>query len=177
MEILDSSTVFSGRLFRVDRDLIRLPGRTEARRRDVVLHPGAVAVVAVTPREELVLVRQYRHAARRRVLELPAGTREPDEAPDETARRELREETGYRAMTLRPLGSFLTAPGFCSERLHLFRAAGLTPGRARPEPGEDIEVVHLPLAEARRRLLSGGFEDAKTIAGLGMLFLSEGDAA
>ena len=176
-ETLDTSTVFSGRLFRVERARVRMPGVAQPRTRDVVVHPGAVAVVAVTARQEILLVRQYRHAVRRRVLEIPAGTREPEETPEETARRELGEETGYRAAALRPLGSFVTAPGFCTERLHLFRAVGLTPGPAHPEPGEDIEVVLLPLAEARRRLLSGGFEDAKTMVGLGALFLSAEKAA
>ena len=170
---MEASTPFSGRLFRVDRDVLRMDGAAETQSREVVVHPGAVAIVAVTPQREIVLVRQYRHAARRRVLELPAGTREPREAPEETARRELEEETGYRARELRPCGSFLTAPGFCSERVHLFRAVGLTPGPARPEPGEDIEVVRLPLSEARRRLSAGGFEDLKTMAGVGLLFLSE----
>ena len=179
-EVVRSRTVFSGRLLRVDVDTIRecgSDGNPEALwKREIVVHPGAVAVVALTRQREVVFVRQYRHAARSRLLELPAGTREPGEAPEATARRELAEETGYRARTLRRLGAFFSAPGFSTEKIHLFRADGVTPGRPSPEPGEDIEVVRLPLAEARRRAARGEFEDAKTLAGLAALFLGEGDA-
>ena len=142
-------------------------------RREVVRHPGAVAIVAVTPEARLVMVRQYRYAAGRFLLEIPAGTLEPGENPEDTARRELREETGYSAKTLRPLGSFFSAPGFCDEVIHLFRAEGLTPGEQDTDFGEDIALVEMPLEEGRRRLAAGGFEDAKTLVGLGLFFLEE----
>lgn len=166
---------FSGRLLRVERDRAREPrgqdGYGPVVHREVVRHPGAVAIVAITPERQLVLVRQYRYAAGRFLLEIPAGTLEPGETPEATARRELREETGYTADRLRPLGSFFSAPGFCDEVIHLFRADGLTPGEPDPDFGEAIQLVELPVEEARRRLLAGGFEDAKTLVALGRYFL------
>ncbi len=180
-EITGSTTVFSGSLLRVRVEQVLTPANAGAPRRTVrretVAHPGAVAVVAVTRAGELVLVRQYRHAARRHLLEIPAGTREPGERPEETALRELREETGYKAESLHPLGSFFTAPGYCTEEIFLFRAEGLTAGTPDPDPGEDIEVVLLALPEARRRLRDGEFRDAKTLAGLAALFLGKEEAA
>lgn len=178
-ELIERRTGFRGNLLRVELDHTREPrgrkGRGPVVRREVVRHPGAVAVLAVTPAREIVLVRQYRYAAGEWLLEIPAGTREPGESPEETAHRELAEETGYRAGTLRPLARFFSAPGFCDEFLHLFRAEELTPGNPRPEAGEAIEVVALPIAEARRRFESGAFRDAKTVAGLGLYLLSESE--
>ena len=174
---------FRGRLLRLEVDRVREPlpggGFGPLSRREVVRHPGAVAVVARTAADEIVLVRQYRYAAGRTLLEIPAGTREPGEEPDATAVRELAEETGYRAASWRPLGSFFTAPGFCDEVIHLFLAEGLTPGAANPDPGEFVEPVPVSSSECRR-LLAGEdgedgrrIEDAKTLAALGRFFLSE----
>lgn len=177
--LIDRRLPFSGRLLRVELDRAREPvapgGYGPVVRREVVRHPGAVAIVAVTPNRELVLVRQYRYAAGRFLLEIPAGTLEPGERPEDTARRELREETGYAAGQLRPLGSFFSAPGFCDEVVHLFAAEGLTAGEQDTDVGEDIELVELSVKEARRKLLAGEFEDAKTLAGLGLFFCSEPD--
>lgn len=173
--VVARSVPFAGRLLRVELDQAREPvgpgeyGPTV--RREVVRHPGAVAVIAVTPERRLVLVRQYRYAAGRPLLEIPAGTLEPGETPEDTARRELREETGYTAENLRPLGSFYSAPGFCDEVIHLFLADGLTPGEPDTDFGEEIHLVELPVEEARRKLLTGGFEDAKTLVALGRYFL------
>ena len=118
-QLIDRSVPFAGRLLRVELDQAREPvARGDygpVVNREVVRHPGAVAVVAVTPDQRLVMVRQYRYAAGRFLLEIPAGTLEPGEDPEDTARRELREETGYSAKNLRPLGSFFSAPGFCDE--------------------------------------------------------------
>ncbi|MDE2880912.1 MAG: NUDIX hydrolase [Acidobacteriota bacterium] len=176
-QLIDRSVPFSGRLLRVELDRAKEPAGPDKYgpevRREVVRHPGAVAIVAVTPERRLVMVRQYRYAAGRFLLEIPAGTLEPGEHPEDTARRELREETGYSARTLRPLGSFFSAPGFCDEVIHLFRAEGLTPGEQDTDFGEDIDLVEIPVAEGRRRLAAGGFEDAKTLAGLGLFFLEE----
>jgi ADP-ribose pyrophosphatase len=132
----------------------------------VVEHPGAVAIAPVTASGELVLVRQYRHAARTVLLELPAGRLEPGETPLAAAQRELAEETGYKARRWRELGAFLTAPGFCSEVIHLFEARELDPVPRHLDPDEDLEVVTLPpervLTEAR---------DAKTLLAASLLLL------
>ena len=167
-------TPFNGRLLRVEVDRAREPssrgGYGPEVHREVVRHPGAVAIVAVTPGREVLMVRQYRYAAGKPLLEVPAGTLEAGEPPSAAALRELREETGYRAANLSALGAFFSAPGFCDEVIHLFYADGLTPGEPDPDVGEDIELVALPFEEARRRFVGGGFEDAKTLAALGLLF-------
>ena len=136
--------------------------------REIVEHPGAVAIVAVDAEGCVALVRQLREATRSRLLELPAGTTEPGEEPLETARRELQEECGLTGGDWRALGAFWTTPGFCRERMHLFAADGVVRGEASPAADEDIELVQWPVAEVRERL--GEIEDAKTLAGL-LLYL------
>ena len=171
-ELLERRTGFRGRLLRVETDRVREPlcrgGFGPVVGREVVRHPGAVAVVAVTGGNRVVLVRQFRYAAGRALLEIPAGTLEPGESPASCARRELAEETGYRAASLRKVARFFTAPGFCDEVIHLFRADGLVPGVPHPDVGEDVETLLLPAAECRRRLRTGAFRDAKTIVGLSL---------
>ena len=176
-QLIERSVPFSGRLLRLELDRVKEPAGPgdygPVVRREVVRHPGAVAIVAVTPERKLVLVRQYRYAAGRFLLEIPAGTLEPGENPEDAARRELREETGYSAESLRSLGAFFSAPGFCDEVIHLFRAEGLTPGEQDTDFGEEIALVEIPVEEGRRRLLAGDFEDGKTLGGLGLFFLGE----
>jgi ADP-ribose pyrophosphatase len=137
--------------------------------REIVEHPCAVAIVAVDVDGCVTLVRQLREPARRRLLELPAGTAEPGEAPLETARRELQEECGLTGGEWRELAAFWTTPGFCRERMHLFSAVGVEHGQASPEPDEELEVVRWPVTAIREHL--GEIEDAKTLAGL-LLYLS-----
>ncbi len=140
-------------------------------RREVVRHPGAVAIVPVAKGDRIVMVRQYRYAVEEFLLELPAGTREPGETPEQTAVRELGEETGYCATAVTPLATVFTAPGFCDEALSVFLGTGLIAGPSHPDQGEDIEVVHVPFDSAVSMLVEGAFRDAKTIAGLGQFFL------
>ena len=132
--------------------------------REIVEHPGAVAIVAVDAEEHVVLVRQLREATRERLLELPAGTAEEGEEPLATAQRELREECGLSGGEWRELAAFWTTPGFCRERMHLFAAEGVVPGEASPAADENLELVRWPLAELSVHL--GEIEDAKTLAGL-----------
>ena len=136
--------------------------------REIVEHPGAVAIVAVDREGYVTLVRQLREPARKRLLELPAGTAEEDESPLETARRELQEECGLTGGEWRELAAFWTTPGFCRERMHLFAAEGVEPGEADPAEDEELEVVRWPVREVEERL--GEIEDAKTLAGL-LLYL------
>jgi ADP-ribose diphosphatase len=136
--------------------------------REIVEHPGAVAVVAVDGEGYVALVRQVREPARKRLLELPAGTAEPGEEPLATARRELREECGLSGGEWRELAAFWTTPGFCRERMHVFAAEGVVTGEAAPAPDEELELVRWPLAEVGERL--DEIEDAKTLAGL-LLYL------
>lgn len=120
------------------------------------------------------MVRQFRPAANAELLELPAGTREPDEAPIDTARRELEEETGYRAGRIEPFAEFFTSPGILTEKMHAFVATKLHPVGQRLEAHEQIEVAIMPLAELRRIMIHGDLRDGKTIAVLG-LFLARGE--
>jgi ADP-ribose diphosphatase len=136
--------------------------------REIVEHPGAVAIVAVDVTGFVTLVRQLREPARRCLLELPAGTAEPGEEPLETARRELQEECGLTGGEWRELAAFWTTPGFCRERMHLFAAEGVERGEASPAADEDLELVRWPVTEAAVRLRE--IEDAKTLVGL-LLYL------
>ena len=136
--------------------------------REIVEHPGAVAIVAVDDEGCVTLVRQLREATRRRLLELPAGTAEEGEEPLETARRELQEECGLTGGAWHELAAFWTTPGFCRERMHLFAAEGVERGEPSPAADEQLELVRWPVAEIGERLHE--IEDAKTLAGL-LLYL------
>ena len=136
--------------------------------REIVEHPGAVAIVAVDEEECVTLVRQLREATRKRLLELPAGTAEPGEEPLATARRELQEECGLTGGEWRELAAFWTTPGFCRERMHLYAAEAVVRGEPSPAADEELELVRWRVAEIGERL--GEIEDAKTLAGL-FLFL------
>lgn len=138
--------------------------------REIVEHPGSVAIVAVDRDRRLVLVRQFREAARRALLELPAGGLEQGEEPLESAQRELREETGLTGGTWRELAAFYTTPGFCRERMRLFVTEGVQQGEASPAEDEELELVFWPVDDVEARL--GELEDAKSIAGL-LLYLRQ----
>jgi ADP-ribose pyrophosphatase len=172
--LVASEPIHHGRYleFRVDT-VERADGRRA--RRDVAVHPGAVAIVAVDPEGRVLLVRQYRHPAGRVLLEIPAGTldRDPDsgatEDPDLAARRELEEETGYRAQRWERLTDFWTAPGFATERIFLYLATDLVPAgpdRLHPDEDEALELVRLPWPEAIAAAERGEVNDAKSLVGI-----------
>lgn len=165
--LLRSETVYKGRLLTMRVDTVRLPNGNE-RPREVVEHPGAIALVPYLPDGRLVLVRQWRHAVGRALLEVPAGTREAGEAPDKTASRELAEETGYTAGEIIPLGIFFTTPGFCTEEMFCYLAVGLTAGEATPEDDEGISLERFPLDDLPAMIARGEIQDAKSIAVLAM---------
>ena len=158
--------------FRVDT-VERADGRRA--QRDVAVHPGAVAIVAVDPEGRVLLVRQYRHPAGQALLEIPAGTLDRDPAsgatedPDAAARRELEEETGYRAAGWERLTDFWTAPGFATERIFLYLATDLAaagPDRRAPDEDESLELVRLPWREAVAAAERGDIRDAKSLIGI-----------
>lgn len=160
-----SREVYKGRLMSLRVDDVELANGHRSTR-EIVEHPGAVAILAFTEDQQVVFVRQYRKAAERLTLEIPAGTLGAGEEPYGCAVRELKEETGFVAHTFAKVCSFYTAVGFCTEVLHLFMASGLQAGDQAYEDDEDIEVVTLPLAEAMERVRDGGIVDAKTVAGV-----------
>ena len=164
IRVRDSSVIYEGRVIRLIRETLEVRGHCIVR--ETIRHPGAVVVVPMLDRSRIVFVRQYRRAVDRFLLELPAGTLEPGERRDVCARRELEEETGWKAKRLTRLGQFYAAPGFISEQMTLFLARGLTPVPAHPEPDELVTPVILSLREAMRRIRTGAICDAKTIIGV-----------
>ena len=140
---------------------IELPGGRRVAL-DLIHHPGASAVVPFLSDDEILLIRQYRHAVGGEIYEVPAGKLDPGESPLACAGRELEEETGYRAARMDPLGEILTTPGFTDERIHLFSAHGLSPGTQKLGDDELIELVPLPLAQALEMLWDGSIPDAKS---------------
>jgi ADP-ribose pyrophosphatase len=164
IELLSSKTLFKGRVLHLVRE--RFIYRSKAMQRETILHPGAVVIIPVLPDGNLLLVKQYRHATRKVLFELPAGTLEPPESPRACAARELIEETGWRARRLEKIAQFYSAPGFTSELMHLFLATGLTPGRANPEEDELLTPVVMSLSATLKKIESHQICDAKTIIGV-----------
>ncbi len=164
-EVERSALVFQGRVFDVRRDWVRLPNGQETAL-DIIQHNGAVTIVPLDVNGHLWFVRQYRHAASTHLLEFPAGTLEPDEAPETCAARELREEIGLAARRWRPLGTFFLAPGYSTEFMYLFLAEDLYPAPLAQDEDEVLEPLHLPVAEVYRRAWAGEIQDSKTLAAL-----------
>ena len=170
---VSSQQVFDGRLIKLDVLEVELDNGRRARR-EIVRHPGAVAIWARAPDGRFVFVRQFRKAIEQELLEIVAGTLEAGETPEACARREIREETGYAVKILTPLGYIFTAPGFCTEQIAVFYAElaggpGSPGGRdAAPDPDEHLEVVWLDEAAWKAMLARGAVQDAKTWAAWGM---------
>ncbi len=162
---LRTTPIYDGRIIKLDVLDVRLPDGKEARR-EVLRHPGAVAIVALDEAGNALLVRQFRAAAGKILLEVPAGTLNPGEVPLSCALRELQEETGFRAAKLDPLGGIYTAPGYTTEFIHLFYATGLSESRLEQDADEFIEVERVPFAKALSMIDSGEIADGKSVSGL-----------
>ncbi|MDT8901086.1 NUDIX domain-containing protein [Anaeroselena agilis] len=162
---LASEIVYNGKILTVRHDRVRLPDGREATR-DVVGHPGAVAVVPITATGEIVLVRQYRYPVAKELLEVPAGKLDKGEQPEDCARRELEEETGYRAGRLEHLATFYTAPGFTDEIMHLYLARDLSPTAQNTDGDEFIDIEYYTASQVKKLLADKEIIDAKTIIGL-----------
>lgn len=163
-QVLDSRKVFEGRVFDVTVDSIREDEITYVR--EVVRHPGSAVIVPVFADGTVALVRQYRHPTVRYLLEIPAGTLNKGERPEEGAARELEEELGVVAESLVKLTEFFVSPGFCEEKMWIFLATSLTETTQRLEEDEIVEVVRIPFSSALEMISDGEIEDAKTIIGL-----------
>ena len=151
-------------MVRLDLDDLEYEGRRF--QRENLIHPGAVAVVPVLPNGDVVMVRQFRYAAQRELLEIPAGTLERDERSHVCARRELIEEAGFRARRLRRIGVCFPVPGYSTERIVLYVATGLTPCPSQPEADEQITVHRVSVRRLLRLLREGTIIDAKSLVGL-----------
>jgi ADP-ribose diphosphatase len=162
---LSKETVYDGKLFKVVREQVRL-ANGNVRPREIVVHPGAVALVPVDEEDRILLVRQYRRAADRVLLEIPAGTREPDEDAETCALRELREETGYQAAHIERLAGFYSAPGFCTEWLECYMLTDLSEAIGEADDDENIELERLTADEAIGAITRGDICDAKSICGI-----------
>jgi len=161
----DGREIYRGRIITLRLEEARLPTGDRVML-EIVHHPGAAAIVAVDGDDQVALLRQYRHAAGGYIWEVPAGTLAPGEAPDVCARRELREETGLTATQWTGLGSVLTTPGFCDERIHLFLARGLSQSVQQLDADEVLTVSRVRFARALEMVASGEIDDAKSIAAL-----------
>ena len=149
----------------VSHERVALPNGCEVML-DIVHQPGAAAVVPFVAEDEVVLIRQFRHAAGGTILEVPAGKLDPGEPPERCAARELTEEAGYRAGRIVALGSIWTTPGFTDEVIHLFAAFDLTRAASQPDDDEVIEVIRVPLAHALELVWRGELRDAKSALAL-----------
>ncbi len=166
---LGTRRVHSGRVIDLDVDTVRFPDGSTGEL-EMIRHSGASAVVPVFPGDaadpEVLLIRQFRHAADGAIWEVPAGRLDPGESPEACARRELVEEAGFRAGRLDRLTTIFTTPGFTDERIHLFVARDLAPDRHRREADEFIETHRLPLSRALEMIRAGEISDGKTIVSL-----------
>lgn len=163
-QLLESVEIFRGRIFDVTLDTVREGDKTYPR--EVVHHPGSAVIVPVFEDGSVALVRQYRHPAVRYLLEVPAGTLNRGERPEEGAARELEEELGFVAGKLEKLSEFFVSPGFCEEKMWVYLATEMTETEQRLEDDEIVEVVRLQFAQALEMITAGEIEDAKTIIGL-----------
>ncbi len=161
---ITSEKKFEGRIIDVRVESIELP-KGKKGYREIVDHPGGVGIVAITKENNILLVKQFRKAIEKEILEIPAGKLEKGEDPLVCGMRELKEETGYSADEFIYLGFIYPSPGFLNEKTHIYLARGLSKGEASPDEDEYIDVLEYPLSEVYDAVLNNAVSDAKTVAG------------
>lgn len=162
---MKSEKIYEGRVLSLRLDTVELPDQKYTKR-EIVDHPGAVAIIPITEDNKVILVKQFRKAVEESLLEIPAGKLELGEDPVGCAIRELKEETGFACEKIQFLMEFYTSPGFSNEKMHLFLATGLSEGIAEPENDEYIEVVTIDFDELLSMIYNGKISDSKTIIGM-----------
>jgi len=171
--LISSKLVFKGRVVHVYSDKVEEPSGVVVTR-EVIRHVGSVVILAIdeskNPKDpDVILERQYRHAVGGFLFELPAGRIEPGETALAAGKREMIEETGYRAKRWKPLTKYYASPGFLGERMQIFIARDIREGIAQPEPDEQIEILRMPLSQAMALVRSNKIQDGKTMIGLSLL--------
>jgi len=164
-ELIESQSIFKGTVFNVERDRLREENGCEIIR-EVVRHAGGAGCLPLFADGRVALVKQYRHPARRELLEIPAGKIEPNETPMECAAREVEQEIGFRVGRIEGLAEFYSTPGFCEERLYIYLATELEQAEQNLDHDEFVEIIYLPLDEAVAMAERGEIEDSKTIIAL-----------
>jgi len=157
--------IYEGRIINVRVDTVELPNKKYSKR-EIVEHPGAVGIVAITQDKKIILVKQFRKPVEKTLLEIPAGKLEPNEDPRNCATRELEEETGFASDNIKKLMEFYTTPGFSNEVMHIYLAENLREGNVNLDEDENIEIVKLPIEEVVDMIRNGQIKDAKTIVGV-----------
>ena len=163
--VVSTKYAFDGRAVKLRIDTVKTPSGRQSTR-EVVEHADCIVAVPIDEYGNILLVRQFRHSIGKTLLELPAGGIDGDETPEEATRRELQEEIGFRPGKLEKLGGFYSAPGFCTEYLHLFVASELSPSRLIASDTKEIEVVKTKVSQIPELIASGQICDAKSVAGL-----------
>lgn len=166
---MKSEKIYEGKILSVRIDTVELPDKKYSKR-EIVEHPGAVAIVPITKEKEIVFVKQFRKATESVLIEIPAGKLEINEQPVNCAVRELKEETGLSAEKIEYVLDYYSSPGFTNERIHLFFATGIVYGEAAPEDDEYIDVIKLNINEAVDMIRRGIIKDGKTITGVLMAY-------
>lgn len=166
-KINSKDTLYEGRVFKLLRENVTLNNGVTVDL-DIIHHPGASAIIPLSGNDNVILIKQYRHAIGDFIWEIPAGTLDPNETPIECARRELIEEIGSSANTWEKLGEITPVPGYSNERIHMFLAADLVPAKQDLDKDEVLDVHEIPIGRAIEMIHEGAIQDSKTISGLFM---------
>ncbi len=162
-----SVTIHQGRIFKIVKENITLANGVSSDM-DIIRHPGASAIIPLSDKNTIILIKQYRHAIGNYIWEIPAGTLDHDEPPIECAKRELIEETGYSANQWQKLGEIISVPGYSDERIHIFLANDLVPARQNLDKDEMLDVHEIKFDDAMEMIHRGEIQDSKSICGLFM---------
>ncbi|MCT4507171.1 MAG: NUDIX hydrolase [Tepidibacter sp.] len=164
-ETMSSEMIYNGKIINLRVDTVELPEH-KYQKREIVEHPGAVAILAINDKKEVILVRQFRKPVEEVIVEIPAGKLEEGENPRDCAIRELKEETGYEAKNIKFLNEFYTSAGFSNEKMYLYLATDLQAGKCCPDEDEYVDVMNVDLEKALNMVINNEIKDSKTIIGI-----------